>query len=51
MRIDKLDIRGFGKIHNLIIEFSKGFNLVYGENEAGKTTVQWFIRGMHYYLK
>jgi len=43
MRIDKLDIRGFGKIHNLIIEFSKGFNLVYGENEAGKTTVQWFI--------
>jgi len=40
MRIDKLDIRGFGKIHNLIIEFSKGFNLVYGENEAGKTTVQ-----------
>jgi len=24
MRIDKLDIRGFGKIHNLIIEFSKG---------------------------
>lgn len=51
MRIDKLDIRGFGKIHNLIIEFSKGFNLVYGENEAGKTTVQWFIRGMLYSLK
>jgi len=25
--------------------------LVYGENEAGKTTVQWFIRGMLYSLK
>lgn len=51
MKIEKLDIKGFGKLHNLIIEFSKGFNLVYGGNEAGKTTVQWFIRGMLYSLK
>lgn len=51
MKIEKLDIKGFGKLHNLIMGFSKGFNLVYGENEAGKTTVQWFIRGMLYSLK
>lgn len=51
MKIEKLDIKGFGKLENLLVRFSKDFNLVYGENEAGKTTVQWFIRGMLYSLK
>lgn len=51
MKIEKLDIKGFGKFNNLIIGLGKGLNIVYGENEAGKTTIQWFIRGMLYSLK
>jgi uncharacterized protein YhaN len=29
----------------------KGINVIYGANEAGKSTLQWFIRGMLYGLK
>ena len=51
MNIDKLDIIAFGKFNNLILELSDGLNVIYGANEAGKTTIQWFIRGMLYSLK
>ncbi len=51
MRIEKLDIRGFGKIGSRVVEFSKAFNIVYGCNESGKTTIQSFIRGMLFGLK
>jgi DNA repair exonuclease SbcCD ATPase subunit len=51
MNIDKLDIIAFGRLNNLILELSDGLNVIYGANEAGKTTIQWFIRGMLYSLK
>jgi len=51
MHIDKIEIGGFGKIKNREYVFGKGMNLVYGGNEAGKSTVQWFIRAMFYGLK
>ncbi len=51
MRIERLDIKGFGKFNNLKLEFKEGFNVVYGKNESGKTTLQWFIKGMLYGLK
>jgi DNA repair exonuclease SbcCD ATPase subunit len=51
MRINKVDIKGFGKLNNLSLDFTKGFNIVYGENEAGKSTMQWFLRGMFFGLK
>lgn len=51
MNIEKLDIIAFGKFNNLILELSDGLNVIYGANEAGKTTIQWFIRGMLYSLK
>lgn len=51
MKITLLDIKGFGKFNNLNIKPSEGFNIVYEDNEAGKTTLQAFIRAMLYGLK
>ena len=51
MRIEKLEIKGFGKIENLTLNFSKGFNIVFGKNESGKTSIQWFIKAMFYGLR
>jgi len=41
--IEKLSIYGFGKHENLTIELGPGINVLYGLNEAGKTTIQQFI--------
>lgn len=46
MIIKELVLTNFGKFHNKTITLNKGFNIVYGENEAGKTTIHTFIRGM-----
>ncbi len=51
MIINKLDIKGFGKLKDLEIEFSPDLNIIYGENEVGKSTIQWFIKAMFYGLK
>ena len=48
MYIKKLILQHFGKYHNREIELQKGINLIYGPNEAGKTTVRDFIIGMFY---
>ena len=39
MKILDLHIDGFGKFHNRDISFSDGLNIVYGKNEAGKSTL------------
>ena len=46
MKIKTLILTSFGKFKDRVIEVDDGFNLVYGENEAGKSTVQHFIEGM-----
>lgn len=46
MRILDLYIDGFGKFHNREISFENGLNIIYGKNEAGKSTLHTFIRGM-----
>ena len=46
MRIEELYIGCFGKIEDRSIQFEPGFNVIYGENEAGKTTIQVFIKAM-----
>lgn len=48
MQIKRLDIIGFGKLHNKTVEFQDGINIIYGENESGKTTIHNFIDGMFY---
>lgn len=44
MIIKKINIIAFGGIKNKEINFNEGMNLVYGENEAGKSTIQSFIK-------
>lgn len=46
MKLLELHIDGFGKFHNRTISFEDGINIIYGKNEAGKSTLHTFIRGM-----
>lgn len=48
MKIESLDIAAFGKFKNYHLDLSDGFTVLYGENEAGKTTLMAFIRMMFY---
>lgn len=46
MIIKELLLTSFGKFKGKSITLENGLNIVYGENEAGKTTVHKFIEGM-----
>ena len=46
MKLLELHIDGFGKFHDRTISFEDGINIIYGRNEAGKSTLHTFIRGM-----
>ena len=46
MRLLELHIDGFGKFHDRTISFNDGINIIYGKNEAGKSTLHTFIRGI-----
>ncbi|WP_311482452.1 AAA family ATPase [uncultured Anaerococcus sp.] len=46
--IEELNIKSFGKFQNKIIKLDPNFNLIYGLNESGKTTIKNFIEGMFY---
>ena len=46
MIITSLEISGFGKFHQFSLDFSPLCNVIYGENEAGKSTLHAFIQGM-----
>jgi uncharacterized protein YhaN len=40
MRITRLTLRDFGRHRNLDIELARGFTIIRGPNEAGKSTIQ-----------
>ncbi len=46
MQIRKAKIFNFGKLQNKTYLFEDGINLIYGENEAGKTTLHAFLKSM-----
>ncbi len=48
MLIENLQINNFGKLKNRNIELNNGINVIYGENESGKTTLLKFITSMFY---
>lgn len=48
MKIKELHLVNFGKFTNKKIELDDELNIIYGENEAGKSTVFHFIVGMFY---
>ncbi len=47
-KLVRLELISFGKLSDCVIELDKGLNLIYGANEAGKSTVQLFIKYMLY---
>ena len=48
MLIKDIQINNFGKLKNRTIELKNGINIIYGENESGKTTLLKFITSMFY---
>ncbi len=46
MIIDTLNISHFGRFHQQSLRLSPGINVIYGENEAGKSTLHQFIQAM-----
>ena len=46
MKITEIQIKNFGKLHNTNIRPLLGINVIYGENETGKSTLQQFISAM-----
>ncbi|MFW5864631.1 MAG: ATP-binding protein [Candidatus Izemoplasmataceae bacterium] len=48
MIINHIHIISFGKFNDKKMKFHEGFNLIYGLNEAGKSTVHAFIEAMFY---
>ncbi len=48
MKITKIYISAFGKLKDFTLELSDGMNIIFGENENGKTTVMSFIKMMFY---
>ena len=48
MKIDYLKINGFGKLNHKELKLNKNINIIYGKNEAGKSTILNFITSMFY---
>ncbi len=48
MKINKIYISAFGGLKDFTLELSDGLNVIYGENENGKSTVAAFIKAMFY---
>lgn len=46
MRILEIQMKNFGKFSDRRICFHEGVNILYGKNEAGKSTVHAFLRAM-----
>ena len=45
MLLKKLKVDYFGKFSKREINLKPGINIIYGENEAGKSTLHAFIKG------
>ena len=48
MKINKLKINSYGKLKEKEIDLKEGINIIYGKNEAGKSTLLNFITNMFY---
>lgn len=48
MEILEVGIVNFGRLKNVQLSFQNGINIIYGENEAGKSTLHAFIRAMFF---
>ncbi len=51
MKITEIQIKNFGKLRNVNMRPLSGLNVIYGENETGKSTMQKFITSMLFGLE
>ena len=48
MIIEKIEIKSFGQLTDMVLEFSDKINIIEGQNEAGKSTIAAFLKYMLY---
>ena len=48
MQIRRIQIADFGKLHDMELDFSEGFQTITGENGWGKSTMAAYIKAMLY---
>ena len=48
MKINKIHIGAFGGLKDYVLDLGDGFNVIYGDNEKGKSTVMAFIKAAFY---
>ena len=48
MKIRELGLKHFGKFSDRTIQIEDGINILYGENESGKSTLHTFIKSMFF---
>ena len=48
MIIERIEIKSFGQLTDMSLEFSDSINVIEGQNEAGKSTIAAFIKYMLY---
>lgn len=48
MKIRELILKNYGKLSGCDIALQDGINILYGENESGKTTIHSFLKGMFF---
>lgn len=51
MKLLELEINHFGKFYNKKLKLQDGVNLIYGENESGKSTIHSFVKAMLFGLE
>ena len=50
MQIKEVKVNNFGKLKDKKIELKNGINVIYGENESGKSTLLDFIISIFYVI-
>ena len=48
MKIQRLHLDGFGRWSDASFEFAPGLNVIYGANQAGKSTMQQALLAMRF---
>ncbi len=51
MKIIEINIKSFGKLRDFVLKPGDGVNIIYGRNEAGKSTIMAFIKAIFYGLE
>lgn len=51
MRIQELELKNFGKFNKKKLFLDEGINVIYGENESGKSTIHTFIKSILFGLE